>query len=355
MPQLSSPQPRPSARRRKSAATDDAVASSRRFRPTPGPSLAELNFDRSYRRFHLPADELKDYDGRLELWDRATETALQVREPPGPFHELPSQRLATLGERIAQVRGRPFQCFGTMDLVLLDKDGNPDRVMQADQSLYLHPNRANVVGPSAMTVGENHYPDVVLEVDCTTDIRRHKLKLYEAWGFPELWVDVPDSSARPGGVHGTTIHVLEDGAFKTVPASRALPGWSAEDIHRALNEKQLSEATVAVLERIGATLGAREGTGPDDDPLQRSLRQQAREAARKEAYASELERRAAMVRSLMLLRDLDVAANFPLGEPGFAEAAVEDVAKAATLCTDEADFRVRLRRIRKSSTQDGTR
>ncbi len=69
--------------------------------------------------------------------------------------------------------------------------------MRADQSLYLHPQRANIVGPSAMAVGWNHYPDVVLEVDRTTDVRRNKLKVYAAWGFPEVWVEVPEDSSRP--------------------------------------------------------------------------------------------------------------------------------------------------------------
>ena len=310
----------------------------------------EWGFDSAYRRFRLPVDELEDYDDRLEFWDRATEVAFEVREPTSPLHERPSQRLATLGERIAQVRGRAIQCFGTMDLTLLGEDGRPNRIMQADQSLYLHPNRANVVGPSAMVVGENHYPDVVLEVDYTTDIRRHKLKLYEAWGFPELWVDVPDESTRPRSTHGTTIYVLEEGAFQVAPESLAFPGWAAQDIHKALNEEQLSESTAAILEHIGATLGAREGTGPDDDPLQRSLREQARKEAREEGRE---EGRATMVRSLMLLRHLEVSENFPLDEPGFAEADMEDVANAALFCEDEADFSARLRRAQESHGSHG--
>ena len=329
---------------------DEALANGGPFPVSPGPPLHELGFD-GYRRFHLPAGELEDYDGRIEFWDDATETALQVREPNSPIHEFPSQRLAALGERIAQVRGHPILCFGTMNLALPGKDGRPGRMMQADQSLYLQPQHANLVGPKAMTVGENHYPDIVLEVDYTTDIRRHKLKLYEAWGFPEVWVDVPDESTRSGDVHGTTIYVLREGKFQVWPESLALPGWVAEDIHRALNEKQLSDATVADLQRIGGTLGARDGTGPDDDPLQRSLRAAARvqghEEGRKEAlaeaHASQLERCAAMVRDLMLLRDLDVAENFPLDEPDFATANMADVADAAASCDDEADFVARLR------------
>ena len=39
------------------------------------------------------------------------------------------------------------------------------------------------------------------------------------------------------------------------------------EIHAALNEETFSAETSAVLERVGAVLGEREGTGPDDDPL----------------------------------------------------------------------------------------
>ena len=33
-------------------------------------------------------------------------------------------------------------------------------------------------------MGSDTLPDVVLEVDNTTDVRRGKLSLYESWGFP---------------------------------------------------------------------------------------------------------------------------------------------------------------------------
>ena len=90
-------------------------------------------------------------------------------------------------------------------------------------------------GP-AIEVGSDTLPDVVLEVDNTTDVRRGKLALYESWGFPEVWVEVPEQSSpsRPAGLHpGLTIHLLEGGGFRTAPGSRAFPGWTAQEIHRA--------------------------------------------------------------------------------------------------------------------------
>ena len=94
-----------------------------------------------------------------------------------------------------------------------------------------------------LTVGEHDYPDVVLEVDHSTDARRRKVPQYEAWGFPEVWIEVPDARApsRPRSRRpGLTIHLLEDGAYRPVAQSRAFPGWTAAEIHAALNEELLA-------------------------------------------------------------------------------------------------------------------
>ena len=224
-------------------------------------------------------------------------------EPTTPYHERPSQALSALAERIAQVRGSPVTCYGSMDLLLRDVHGEPQRVVQADQSLYLHPSRDTLPRAPAMVIGEHDFPDVVLEVDHTTDVRRGKLGLYEQWGFPEVWVQVPDkpSASRPRRrLPGLTIHVLEDGAYRESAESRALPGWTAQEIHAALDEETASPATLRVLERVGRALGAREGTGPDDDLFQRSLRRESaergREEGRKEGIEDTLRRTAAAQR-----------------------------------------------------------
>ena len=131
-----------------------------------------------------------------------------------------------------------------------------------------------------MEIGGHDYPDVVLEVDHTTDVRRGKLGLYEAWGFPEVWVDTPESGyavKRPAGVSpGMTIYLLEGGVYRRAGQSRAFPGWTAEEIHTALNEEALSPETSGVLRRVGRALGVREGTGPDDTPWLRMERHESR-------------------------------------------------------------------------------
>ena len=164
-----------------------------------------------------------------------------------------------MAERIAEVRGSPIESYGSTDLLLRDAGGEPRRIMQADESVYLHPGQARLPG-AAMVVGEDDFPDVVLEVDHTTDVHRGKLALYESWGFPEVWVEVPDtpSPSRPHRRRpGLTIHVLEHGRFRVAAESRAFPGWRAEEIHLALNEPVPSAQTSAVVERVAAALGAR--------------------------------------------------------------------------------------------------
>ena len=134
------------------------------------PPASELAFP-GCKPIRLPREELELYDGRLEFWDGATETAW-VCEPNSPYHEKPGGALPSLVERIAQVRGSPITCYGSMDLMVRNEGGLAWRILQADQSVYLHPGRARLPGAVAMEVGEHDLPDVVLEVDHTTDVYR---------------------------------------------------------------------------------------------------------------------------------------------------------------------------------------
>ena len=306
------------------------------------PELPAFEFP-GCKTIHLSRDAISRYEGRLEFWDARLETAW-VCEPTTSYHEHPSQTLAALVDRIAGVRGSPIKCYGTMDLLVRDAHGKPRRILQADQVVYLHPERANVLGSAVMAVGENHFPDVVLEVDHTTDVRPSKLGLYESWGFPELWVEVPDrrtSSRARGRRPGVTIHVLEDGAYRVADESRAFPGWTAAEVHAALNEPAASARTHAVVERVGAALGAREGTGPDDDPLFRSQRRQGFEQGHVRGRA---ESRARMARQILLLRGIEVSAGFLAGGAAFADWSEDAVVAAALACESEADFLARLQR-----------
>ena len=343
------------------------------LRPPPPeePPLSGLEFT-GCQAVPMSYEELLRFEGRLEVWDARSGTAWMVSEPTSPTHESPSHGLAGLVERIGAVRGSPIKCYGSMDLLVRDEFGKPRRVIQADQTVYLYPSRVDLLGSSAMVVGEHPYPDVVLEVDHTTDVRRGKLRLYEAWGFPEVWVEVPDrrTPKRPRGtLPGLTIHLLEEGVYRESPRSRAFPDWRAGAIHDALNEVEPSAWTHVRLERLGRALGERDGTGPDDDPLLRSLRDEGRaqgeargraeglaegeargrveglaEGEARGRVEGEARGRAKMALQILRSRGIGVSQGFPADLPAFHESSEEAVAAAALACESEEDFLARLRR-----------
>ena len=114
------------------------------------------------------------------------------------------------------------------------------------------------------------------------------------------------------------------------------PGWTADEIHASLNETVLSERTFAALHRVGAALGARDGTGPDDDPMLRWHRHHSRTegatAARRE-----------MVRQILRTRGIALSDETLRRLPERGVLSDEAVVRAALACDDEADFEARLR------------
>ena len=328
----------------------DTGVTGRRVAVRPPTRAAGLEFA-GCKRVRVSESEIlgPEWEGRrVEYWHAASETAWLAREPTTPWHESASRLLPKLLRQICQARGSDAHCFGAMDLRIREEDGRLTDIMQADETLYLHPTRAKLPGRRHLTVGEDDFPDVVLEVDHTTDVRRGKLLLYEEWGFPEVWVETPERAApsRPAGLRpGLTIYLRDDGRYREADQSRAFPGWRAVEIHRALNETVLSDDTAAVLWRVGRALGDREGTGPEDDFL---LRKIGREATARGAAEGRAEGRAAMAASILRRRGIEVSARFPTnltsGERNALERAdPEALVDAASRCRSEADFLAALR------------
>ena len=135
--------------------------------------------------FHLSAAQVESYEERIEFWDGLSETAWKVSEPTSPQHEGPSRRLVEMATRVAALRGSRIVSFGSADLVRRGAAGRLRWLMQADEVLYLHPERVRLEG-RAIDVDAGPLPDVVLEVDHSTDVRRCKLGIYKESGFPEI-------------------------------------------------------------------------------------------------------------------------------------------------------------------------
>ena len=291
------------------------------------------------RAVRIDREAIADFEGRIEYWDAATETAWMVCEPTTVYHEGPGQRLAQLAALIAAGRGSPITTLGTADLLVRSDRGERQRIMQADQIVYLRPAETEPRG-AAVEVGADHLPDVVLEVDHSTDVRRGKLGLYEAWGFPEVWVEVPDVGSpgrRRGRPSGLTIHRLGPDGYRPAAASAAFPGWTAGEIHAALNEARLSEATSAVLTRVGRALGDAGGTAPDDHPW---LREQAREAKREGRREGKQEATLEAVMQVLRSRGIAVPPRLAALPAGASPA---DLIDDALACRDAADFLLRLK------------
>ena len=102
----------------------------------------------------------------------------------------------------------------------------------------------------------------------------------------------------------------------------------------------LSERTFAVLRRVGVALGARDGTGPDDDPMLGWHRRQGRaEGAAQGRAAARLE----MVREMLRARGIAPSDESPAQLSALDAASDEAIVRAALACNGAADFFARLR------------
>ena len=136
---------------------------------------------------------------------------------------------------------------------------------------------------------------------------------------------------------------MEESMVATVPAPVAerrepealeFPGWTADEVHAALNEPELSAQTAEVLNRVGRALGAAEGTEPDGDPFLRHHRQESRAEGRAEGRAEALRASALQV---LESRGISVSSSMA-GRLAAMEDVSERLMPAALACRDEEDF-----------------
>ena len=292
---------------------------------------------------------LADYealpDEKVELFDLETERAWRVAEGPEETHEHPLVMFRKFLVRVEMMRGAPIMFGGAAGLRLLDTDRELVRVMHPDEMVFLDPDGLDRIGSQYAWATDQEHPDVAVEVDDTTDVRRNKLLVYADWGFPELWVEVPEahSPSLPRGLRpGLTIYLLQAGEYRESGESRAFPGVRAEEVHRVLNERLPSAEMVALASRVGRELGRRTGTGPEDDPLLRAQRAEAR-----------AEVHAAMAGEWLRRRGFAVSPAFPADLPAadrtvLARASRTAVAAAAFTAGSVDDFLNRLRNTEES-------
>ena len=315
------------------------------------PSAARAGFP-GCRAVPMDAEEVAREDGgRIEYWDAEDGVAWMVCEPQTPAHERPAHRLPVLLDRIAEARGADIVCCGTTTYYEHGADGQRIRAMEADQTIYLDAARGQGLQAPVLVLGSEPPPEVVLEVDLTTDVRRRKLREYARWRFPEVWVEVPPPGpgGRPRrGPPGVTIYLLDPQAsrYREAEASQALPGWTAEEIHMALNEPKRSAATRAALERVGRALGGREGAMPVEDPRLHDMLAAAHAEGHAAGHvegraAGEEDAKAAAVRTIFDQRGIAYSPRL-FGKSRFAAQDLAATVAAALACDSVADFLERL-------------
>ncbi len=305
------------------------------------------------RAVSLSAEDLDDYEGRIEYWEARSSTAIVLAEPPTAYHEIPSHGLGGLIREVAMARGSEIRALGSTDLVQFDEDGVREVLMQADATFFLHHPWPR---DKVIDVDIGPLPDVTLEVDHTTDVRRRRLDVYASWGFPEVWVETPSPAwmaPRTSGLPRLTICLLagaaghEGAGYVESAVSRAFPGWRAAEIHRALNEEKRSEETVAAVRRVGERMARAAGGGPDADPFLGAYRAESRAEGFADGRAEgRLEEARLLVRQALETRDIPVAGPVDAWLAGLDSSTDSSALMAAALrCRDAADF---LRRVRQA-------
>ena len=149
-----------------------------------------------------------NYDrGRLEIM------------APLRIHEREKKLLASMVERITEVRDLPFEPCGSMTIRRKDlkKGFEPDECFYIEHAEQMREWRE----PDFTT---DPPPDLAIEVDVTSSSVDRQL-LYASLGIPELW--------RFDGEF-VEILLLSAGTYQKVDASRSFPFLTAADINRFL-------------------------------------------------------------------------------------------------------------------------
>ena len=169
-------------------------------------------------------------------------------------------------------------------------------------------------------------------------------------------MEVPEAFTpnRRVGAPGLRIRVWEAGRYRQVEASRAFAGWTAAEIHAALNEREgWSAATIDALLRVAETLTKQLGTaGPEGSARLSRHRTEARAQGHVQGYAAgreqgRVEGERALLCGLAAQRFGDEVAE---GLEGLLEGwASEDLAQVGAWIVECASGDELLRRVREAS------
>ena len=203
-----------------------------------------------------------------------------------------------------------------------------------------------------------NYIPMGMVVDNTTDVRRGKLALYESWGFPEVWVEVPERVfAEPPGRPAPR---LDDSSAGERPLSHRIKQPRLSELDGP-GDPPSAERTRGVVRHHGrvaqggthARCGSRNRPGrrpvaargapaePRRGPRRGPCRGPRRGPCRGPRRGPDgglVETQRDAVLQVLKLRGLPVSAAFPRRLAEFKAVSTATLVQAALDCRDEADF-----------------
>jgi Uma2 family endonuclease len=126
-----------------------------------------------------------------------------------PRHDAYDRMIDAFVWAFSEAHGTALQAYGqaTWKLKSAGKGAEGD-------CCYYVQNARKVIGKDEIPLESNPPPDIIVEIDLTTDSTR-KLRIYAGLGVPEVWI-----------FDGKAFHFYElvVGKYKHIPASKCLPG-----------------------------------------------------------------------------------------------------------------------------------
>jgi Uma2 family endonuclease len=188
---------------------------------------------------HLQRVGWDEYEQFLaELVDRAglrvsyDQGRLEIVSPL-PEHEEYKGFIYSLARIVSEEMGINLETRGSATL----KREREARGAEPDESFYVQ-NAARVIGKRQIDLTVDPPPDIVVEIDLTTESLR-KFAIYAALGVPEIW--------RYDGQRAQ-MYQLVDGAYVEAPASRSFATLTPDALTEFLEQSKTQGQSVALHE-----------------------------------------------------------------------------------------------------------
>ncbi|MBW4542615.1 MAG: Uma2 family endonuclease [Myxacorys chilensis ATA2-1-KO14] len=209
----------------------------------PGSSISLS--DVSWTQYQAWLIELGDHRAVRFAYNQGTLTLTM----PSQLHEIINRLLAKIIVAIAEELNLRLRELGSTRFEREDLD----RGIEPDSCFYIQ-NADRIVGLNPI-IPDDLPPDLAIEVDITSS-SSNKLKIYQAFGFPELW------TFQSGTV---TIRVLDDSQYVNVSTSKAFPIVTTDQLNEWVKLLETTDDLTVVRAVRQFVTVARVGHEPKDE------------------------------------------------------------------------------------------